>query len=97
MSPDDRNMTEALGFTGQTNFTLADQFLIWRGDDTTGGTSYDTYYLLFFSGVLEQWTEFPDGTFTDQSGVSLFRRDTATLFKMMSDHLTHSYPPPWSQ
>ncbi len=94
-SPDGRGMTPANGFTANADYTLADQFLVWRGDDNAGQVSYNTYYRINW-GALQQWTRMPDYSFIDQSAATLFLRHRASLYQMKSPVLGHTYSQPWT-
>jgi len=94
-TPAGRDMTLANGFTGSPDYKFADQFLIWRGDNTTGTVSYNTYYLVDWT-TLQQWTQTPDYSYANQSNTLHFLRDRASLHQMTQDLFGHGYASPWA-
>ncbi len=95
LSPAQLGMTEANGFTGASNASLADQMQIWRGDTTAGLQSYDGYYFLRAS-TLRQWVAQGDSKLTNLNHSPLIKAHRSLFFRARHALPVWVQPCPWT-
>jgi hypothetical protein len=91
-----RNYTKAAGFVGNPGFKLADQFLIWNGDNTPGRNGYNVYYYLDYSITYLRWIVMGDASAASRDDEILFLRDRAVMFESRTGLETYIQPLPWA-
>ncbi|MCW1885552.1 carboxypeptidase regulatory-like domain-containing protein [Luteolibacter flavescens] len=94
-SPLSRGMTLGNGFYGDRDFKKADEIFIWRGDQSSSASGYDTYYLLDASTTLRRWVKVGDATLQPQDGALLFKRDNSAFIKTNNPLPFHKVTRPW--
>ena len=94
-SPASRNMLYANGFTGASSSSRADRILIWTGDTTSEGTTYDTHYLLKTASI-QQWVRNGDSTLSNENAASLFGAMHGVFFNSYLGKPDYVAPVPWT-
>ncbi len=85
----------ANAFFGNTAYTQADQFLIWRKDFNIADSGFQNYFL-FKVGAIERWPKAGDGTLTDQKNAILFPGNRAAFYSMKTVKPLFTKPSPWN-
>ena len=90
-SPNARGMGGAL-FTGDTESSLADQILTWKGDTVPGESGFDLYFLLELAPGYQFWS---DSSFVDRGSESLFKACRAIFLNKQNGQETFTLSLPW--
>jgi hypothetical protein len=91
-----RDYTKGAGFVGNPGFKLADQFLIWNGDNTPGRNGYNLHYYLDFNINYLRWIVMGDASAASKDDEILFLRDRAVMFESRNGLETYIQPLPWA-
>ena len=94
-SPNDRGLTQANGFKGDPEYTVADRFIVWRADETPGVNGFRSYNLNdWFTPA--RWVRVGDAFRTDQNDVLHFGKDFSVFFEMTAPLPSYTITPRWS-
>jgi hypothetical protein len=96
LSPAQRDISVASGFTGGTSLVSGDQILTWKADTTMLPTDhvYQTAWLV--GAGYDRWVNAGDSALVDQSAFAYFLRNHAVIMNLRNAQPDHVDPAPWT-
>ncbi len=96
-SPAARAMLPGDGFTGSTNPSLADRFLLWRQDTDPAGQGYAAWFLLDGGPALRYWTQLGSALLANDNQTPLFQAHRAFFLRLRNPQPAWRLPLPFAE